>query len=117
MNDRPMDKQQILAYAELSNRIGKMCKEKGLVACFHPHANTAIYGEEEIDLFLANTDSELVGICLGTAHTNLAGMDCVRAFEKYIDRLVYVHFKYVDPDEEVHPEWPIPFLPFGLWHR
>lgn len=113
-NDRPMDKQQVLAYAELSNRIGKMCKEKGLVACFHPHANTAIYKEEEIDLFLANTDSELVGICLDTAHTDLAGMDCVKAFKKYIDRLVYVHFKDVDPDDEVHPEWPMHrFCPLG----
>ncbi len=78
-NDRPMDKEKILAYAELSNKIGKLCKENGLVACFHPHANTAIYKEEEIDYFLANTDPELVSLCLDTAHTNLAGMDCVQA--------------------------------------
>ena len=29
----------------------------------HTHANTAIYKEEEIDLFLANTDPQLVSLC------------------------------------------------------
>jgi inosose dehydratase len=113
-NDRPMDKEKILAYAELSNKIGKLCKENGLVACFHPHANTAIYKEEEIDYFLANTDPELVSLCLDTAHTNLAGMDCVQAFAKYVDRIAYVHFKDVDPDESLNPEWPMHrFRPLG----
>ncbi|NMB00642.1 MAG: TIM barrel protein [Firmicutes bacterium] len=106
-NDRPMDKEAILAYAQLSNRIGKLCRDNGLVACFHPHANTAIYKEEEIDLFLANTDPELVGLCLDTAHAYLAGMDVVQAFAKYADRIVYVHLKDVDPDETEHPEWPM----------
>ena len=66
--DRPLDEKTILAYAELSNRIGKLCRDNGLVACFHPHANTAIYKEEEIDLFVANTDPELVGFVLDTPH-------------------------------------------------
>lgn len=113
-NNRPTDEQAILAYAKLSNKIGKLCKENNLVACFHPHANTAIYRENQIDLFLANTDPDLVGLCLDTAHTALAGMDCVRAFEKYVDRIAYVHLKDLDPDENVHPEWPMKrFSPLG----
>ncbi|MGI6150314.1 MAG: TIM barrel protein [Firmicutes bacterium] len=113
-NDRPMDEKAILAYAELSNRIGRLCRDNGMVACFHPHANTAIYKEEEIDLFLEKTDPELVSLCLDTAHTYLAGMDCVQAFAKYADRIAYVHFKDVDPDERVHPEWPmLRFRPLG----
>ena len=82
-NDRPMDRDRILAYAELSNKIGRLCRDNGIIACMHPHANTAIYTEEEIDLFLAETDPELVSLCLDTAHTALAGMDCVKAFDKY----------------------------------
>lgn len=114
-NHRPSNKERIIEYAELSNRIGKLCKENGMVACFHPHFNTAVYNENEIDLFLANTDSELVSLCLDTAHTTLAGMDAVSAFEKYADRISYVHFKDVDPDVTVHPEWPIKrFCPLGL---
>lgn len=112
--DRPLDEKAILGYAELSNKIGRLCKDNGLVACFHPHANTAIYKEAEIDLFLASTDPELVGLCVDTAHTDLAGMDCVKAFEKYIDRIVYVHFKDVDPDEETYADWPMRrFCPLG----
>jgi len=36
-NDRPLDEQAILKYAQLSNKVGQLCKENGLVACFHPH--------------------------------------------------------------------------------
>lgn len=113
-NDRPTDEKRILAYAELSNKIGKLCKESNMVACFHPHANTAIFKENEIDLFLENTDPELVTLCLDTAHTVLAGMDCVYAFDKYADRIGYVHFKDVDPDVTVSPDWPMNrFCPLG----
>ncbi len=113
-NDRPTDEQAVLDYAKLSDKIGQLCKDNGLVACFHPHANTAIFTEAEIDLFLANTNPELVSLCLDTAHTALAGMDNVVAFKKFADRIAYVHFKDVDPDETVHPEWPIfRFCPLG----
>lgn len=105
--DRPLDEEAILGYAELSNRIGRLCRANGLVACMHPHANTAIYKEEEIDLFLANTDPQLVSLCLDTAHTTLAGMDCVRAFAKYVHRLAYVHLKDVYPPDEEYVDWPM----------
>lgn len=105
--NRKTDADQIRAYAELSNRIGTLCNENGLVACFHPHANTAVYTEEQIDLFLSQTDPSLVSLCLDTAHTTLSGMDCVRAFEKYGSRIAYVHLKDVDPDETSFPEWPM----------
>ena len=86
-----------------------------MVACFHPHANTPVFTEEQIDLLMANTNPELVTLCLDTAHTTLAGMDPVKAFDKYADRLGYVHLKDVDPDESVHPEWPMKrFRPLGV---
>lgn len=105
--DRPTDLEQIRKYAELSNRIGRLCRDNGCVAVFHPHACTPVYSEEQIDLLLEYTDPELVSLCLDTAHTTLAGMDPVRAFAKYLPRLGYVHLKDVDPDETAHPEWPM----------
>jgi len=114
-NDRPTDKERILHYAELSNRLGRDCKEKGIIPCFHPHANTHIYREDEIDLFLENTDPELVWLCLDTAHTVLAGMDPVAACKKYAKRMGYIHLKDVDPDMNLHPEWPMfRFRPLGF---
>lgn len=114
-NDRPTDVRQIEAYAALSNRVGKMCAERGITACFHPHANTAIYTKEQIDLFLSLTDPALVGLCLDTAHTTLAGMDAVEATRHFAPRIRYMHLKDVDPDAGVSPQWPMArFLPLGL---
>ncbi|MBS7175470.1 MAG: TIM barrel protein [Clostridiales bacterium] len=114
-NNRPTDDARIREYAELSNKIGKLCRENGMYACFHPHANTPVFTEEQIDLLMEYTDPELVYLCLDTAHTTLAGMDPVKAFDKYASRLAYVHLKDVDPDETVHPEWPMKrFRPLGV---
>ena len=114
-NNRPTDDACIKGYADLSNRIGKLCKDNGLMACFHPHANTPVFTEEQIELFCKFTNPELVGLCLDTAHTTIAGMDPVAAFDKFADRIVYVHLKDVDPDESVDPNWPMArFLPLGM---
>lgn len=114
-NDRPTNEKAILDYARRSNEIGKLCAENGMVACFHPHANTHVFREHEIDLFLENTDPKLVTLCPDTAHTHLAGMDVVGAFDKYAPRIGYVHLKDVDPDENLNPAWPMDrFLPLGM---
>ena len=114
-NTRPTDEKRISEYAELSNRIGKLCRENGCVACFHPHANTPVFMEEQIDLLMEKTDPELVTLCLDTAHTALAGMDVEAAFRKYGKRIGYVHLKDVDPNVNLDPAWPMNrFLPLGM---
>jgi inosose dehydratase len=81
----------------------------------HPHANTNLFREEEIDYFLEKTDPKYVYLCIDTAHTVIAGMDPVKAFTKYVGRMGYVHLKDVDPDVNVDPEWPMArFLPLGM---
>ena len=95
--DRPLDRDRVLRYAKLSDRIGRLCRDNGVTACFHPHAQTAIYRQDEIQLFLDSTDPELVSLCLDTAHTTIAGMDAVEAFQRWLPRLGYVHLKDVDP--------------------
>ena len=97
---RPLDREKILKYAALSNRIGQLARDNGITACFHPHAQTAIFSQEEIQLFLDNTAPELVSLCLDTAHTAIAGMDVVAAFKRWAQRIGYVHLKDVDPDKE-----------------
>ncbi len=96
--ERPADREKIAAYARLSDRIGKLCKENGLVACFHPHAQTAIFSQEQIELFLSMTNPEYVGLCLDTAHTTIAHMDAVEAVKRFVPRIAYMHLKDVDPD-------------------
>ena len=113
--DRPTDRDEILRYAEVSNRIGKAAKEEGIVPCFHPHANTHIFKENEIDIFLENTDPNLVWLCIDTAHTLLGGMDPVAACKKYVSRTRYIHLKDAAPNANLHPEWPMSrFRPLGF---
>lgn len=113
--NRPTNKERVIAYAKLSERVGKACKENGLMACFHPHANTPVFTEEQIDLFLANCAPEYVSLCLDTAHTTLAGMDAVQAVKKWVKRIGYMHLKDVDPNPDAYPEWPMNrFQPLGM---
>lgn len=101
--ERPTDEAIVKNYARRSEEVGAWCREAGIVACFHPHANTHVFAEKELDIMMANTTPENVSLCLDTAHTHIAGMDVVKAFEKYADRLAYVHFKDVDPDLNLAP--------------
>jgi len=111
---RSLDLAALKVYAEESNRIGKMSQEYGVTICMHPHSNTSIFHEDEIDCFLENTDPKYVSLALDTAHTALAGIDPVKAFDKYYDRLRYVHLKDIDPNTNAHPEWPMRrFLALG----
>lgn len=95
--DRPSDPEKIGKYAALSNHIGRMCCDNGILACFHPHAQTAVFKQNEIQLFLDSTDKALVSLCLDTAHTAIAGMDVAEAFRRWLPRVGYVHLKDVDP--------------------
>lgn len=112
-NDRPTDAEQIARYAHLTNRIGALCKENGLVACFHPHANTAVFTQEQIDLFVQGLDKNCAGLCLDTAHTVLGGMEPTQTFARYAPYIEYVHLKDVGPAED--PDNPMSrFLPLGM---
>lgn len=112
--DRPTDEATVLGYAALANRIGKACAESGVKACMHPHANTPVFRKNEIDLFMTNTDSRYVYMCMDTAHTTLAGIDAPSLAREYGSRIGYMHLKDVDPDPNAHPEWPMKrFRPLG----
>lgn len=111
---RPTNRDGILRYAELANQIGRLCKASGIKACMHPHMNTLVFEEDQVDLFMENTDPEHVYLCMDTAHTTLAGMDAPKFAKKWGKRMGYVHLKDVDPDQNAHPEWPMKrFLPLG----
>lgn len=111
---RPLNEETILSYAKLSDKIGKLCKEYGVKACMHPHANTAVFKKEEIDLYMANTDPEYVFLCIDTAHTTLAGINAPDLVREYGSRIGYMHLKDLDSDSSLNPEWPMKrFRPLG----
>ena len=52
---------------------------------YHPHANTALFKKDQIDLFMQNTDPEYVFLCMDTAHTTLAGIDAVEFAKEILE--------------------------------
>lgn len=105
--NRPTNIDAITTYAEKANYIGKIAADHGLTVCVHPHANTPVFTEEQIGIFVEKSDPKYVSLCLDTAHIYLSGSDPLTVFKKYYDRLAYVHLKDIDPDSSLNPEWPM----------
>ena len=53
--------------------------------------------EPEVERLLAETDPELLKICIDTGHSTYAGFDPVAFMKRHMDRITYVHFKNTDP--------------------
>lgn len=76
------------------NQIKNHAKAKyGLEVLFHPHAETHVETEEQIERFLNDTD---INLCLDTGHHAYAGGDPVDFMRKHHNRIPYLHIKNCD---------------------
>jgi len=82
------------AIAKLT-KVAKLSQKHGVQMCLHPHWGTMVEQEQEIAYVAKRTDPELVKFTLDTAHCVIGGMDPVKTFSEYIDRVAYVHLKDV----------------------
>jgi inosose dehydratase len=80
-----------------TNRIADVASEYGLRPVLHPHAETHVEYEDQIERFLAEADSSL-GLCLDVGHHAYRGGDPVAFFRRHHDRIPYLHLKSVDPE-------------------
>ncbi len=94
--ERPTNPEMIDKMAEICNRLGEYAKSKGVTVCFHPHYNTCVFWQSDVDYFAEHTNPEFVSFCFDTAHTTLAGMDPVALIHQYGSRIAYMHLKDVD---------------------
>jgi inosose dehydratase len=77
--------------------VARLAAERhGLLPCFHPHAGTHVEFEHEIERLAADTDPELVTLCIDTGHCAYAGVDPVALYRRLADRVAYFHLKDVD---------------------
>lgn len=87
--------------AELQNelrtlqRIGAVCKPYGIKPCLHPHANTVVMFESDIDFMMQNTDPALVFFGPDTAHLTVGHCNAAEIFDRYAQRIKFVHLKDV----------------------
>lgn len=73
--------------------LAKMCKEFGIIPCLHPHANTTIMFEDQINFIFENIAPDLLSFCPDTAHLKAGKSDPYKVIEKYIDRVKFMHLK------------------------
>jgi inosose dehydratase len=69
----------------------------GLQVVFHPHAETNVEYEDQIERFLADTEAR-IGLCFDTGHHAYRGGDPVTFMRQHHDRIPYLHIKSVDAD-------------------
>ena len=74
-------------------RTGKLIDSCGLVPALHPHVDSYIQTEEQIERVLAHTD---ITLCFDTGHHIYGGGDPVSFYKKHHDRIPFLHIKECD---------------------
>jgi inosose dehydratase len=82
---------------ETTAGIADVAIEHGLRPVLHPHAETHVEYEEQIERFLADCDAR-IGLCLDVGHHAYRGGDPVAFFRRHHERIPYLHLKSVDPE-------------------
>lgn len=72
-------------------------EEYGVKLVFHPHVDTHVDTQAQIERFLSDTDPELVNLCLDTGHIAYCLGDNIEIIQRFPERVTYVHLKQVDP--------------------
>jgi inosose dehydratase len=94
---------------DTTHRVADLARDRfNLELAFHPHAETHVEYEEQIEALLDQTDPAKVGLCLDTGHHAYRGGDPVAFFRRHHRRIPYLHIKSVDPvvparDGGAHP--------------
>jgi inosose dehydratase len=89
------------AWRTLVTATSKLCRilseEYGVTAVFHPHADSHVGTQAQVERFLQDTDPATVSLCLDTGHIAYYEGDNVELIRKYPDRIGYLHMKQADP--------------------
>ena len=85
----------VLHRCDLFNKIGEMCKERGMRFYYHNHYQEfQMFGSRSVyDIIMENTDPSLVFIELDTYWAARGGQNPVDLIKKYRDRLILLHQK------------------------
>lgn len=80
-------------YCRNVQRCADHCEEKGYMGLFHPHVDSHVQTEEQIERFLNETT---VDLCLDTGHHVYGGGEPISFYKKWAKRIPYIHFKDCD---------------------
>lgn len=88
------------AFARAIEEIAAFNRKLGLRTAYHPHLDTFIETRDQLDHFMSEVDTDLVGLCLDPAHFQVNGDDPVDITRTYIDHMPYLHIKDIKGDLE-----------------
>lgn len=91
--------------AERMNEIGREVGKRGVTLCFHPHIDTCVETPHDTNVFVRETDPEIVGLALDTAHVLAGGGDPVQTLRDTIDRVKYLHIKDIAMPADPGPDF------------
>lgn len=96
-----------------THRVADIVRDRfGLTLVYHPHAETHVEYEDQIEKFLDQTDPVRVSLCLDTGHHSYRGGDPVSFMRRHHARIAYLHLKSVDKEIQQRMEAEkIPFAP------
>jgi inosose dehydratase len=98
---------------DTTHRVADLAHDRfGLRLVFHPHAETHVEYEDQIEAFLEQTDPKRVGLCLDTGHHAYRGGEPIAFLRRHHRRIPYLHLKSVDA--EVQKRVTDENIPFAL---
>ncbi|MFD1362445.1 sugar phosphate isomerase/epimerase family protein [Lentibacillus salinarum] len=91
VHSKVLNDQEWASFVQNINKVKHYAKEKyGLEVIYHPHGETHVETEEQIERLLKDSDIQL---CLDTGHHAYAGGDPVTFIERHRSRIAYLHIK------------------------
>ena len=98
LGPRKLDEEGWRTLVDRTAELGRILNEEyGIAAVFHPHADSYVGTQPQVERFLQETDPASVNLCLDTGHIAYYEGDNVELIRKYPDRIGYLHLKQADP--------------------
>jgi inosose dehydratase len=95
------------------HRVADISRDRfGLTVVFHPHAETHVEYEDQIEALLEQTDPSRIFLCLDTGHHAYRGGDPIAFMRLHHARIPYLHLKSVD--QELQQRVEAERIPFAL---
>lgn len=87
---------------EVLNKMGEVCKSRGITLCWHNHDHEFVPMEEGLpfDYFMQQTEQDLVQCQLDIYWAQKGGVDPVETLQKYPGRYPMLHIKDMAPGED-----------------
>lgn len=90
---------QWAGFGRAADRLGKLLlDEYDVRLVVHPHADSHVQTQAEIERLLNESDSRYTNLCLDTGHVAYGGGDNLDLIRRLGERVGYVHIKQMDPE-------------------